>query len=115
MQDKARNKERTIEKVRFANFGEAAVNEHAGVQQFAVGGNRGRICAVTEQRGQRTGFQRAELARPERDSDIAEAEQDREFEEGFSRLRLRGSRDHCAYHKGRECFLFTAAAATEKS
>src|SRR5262249_22244686 len=49
MQDKAWNKERAIEKVRFANFGDASVNEHAGVQQFAVGGNRGRICAVTEQ------------------------------------------------------------------
>src|SRR5689334_2088456 len=70
MKDEPRNKERAIEEVCFADFGDAAVDQHAGVEQLSVDGNRGRARAKPQQWSQRTGLQGAKLARAEHDSHV---------------------------------------------
>ena len=113
-QDELRDEERAVEEVGFADLGDAAVNEDAGVEELGVGGDGGQRMAQAEQVRERTGFECKEFARAERDSEIAKSEKSGEFEKRFHRLGFGGARNDGADEKRGEGAENASHGAAEK-
>jgi hypothetical protein len=115
VQDELRYQQGAIEKVGFADVGNAAVDENAGVQEFAVRVDGRSAWAQTEERVQRSGLKRAKFARAEHDAGVAEAEQNGIFDERFGRFWLGGASDDRANKQCRQCAESASDGSTEES
>src|ERR1700739_2319537 len=99
VKNEARDSERAVEEMSFANIGDAAVDQSAGVQKLqclrARSGNFHRAW-------QGNMAQIAPFERANHHAEIAESEQRSKFEEGLGRFRLSGAGNHEGHEEGSE-------------